>query len=297
MKITFSALIATSVAVLGCLAASAAGRGQQPVPTFRSDVRLIEVYVTVLDHNGRYVSGLTRDRFEILDNGVPCSFSAFESTTSGFSCAILLDRTGSMGSVLPVVKNAILRFIDAFRENDVFALYSFNTSLTTLVEFTRDKNAAKQAVLNTIAQGATALFDSLSEVTRELSQRKGKKVVIVFTDGADNSSYLNANAVMRRARNSGIPVYAVAEGEAIRSLELMKTLQNLSRATGGSAFTVSKPSRIDEVFQDISADMQHAYLLAYAPPDLNDSHWRTIRVSIKDPKGLRIRAREGYFAR
>ncbi len=166
-----------------------------------------------------------------------------------------------------------------------------------LVDFTRDKNAAKQAVLSTIAQGATALFDSLSEIAKQLSLRKGKKAVIVFTDGADNSSYLNANAVMRRARSSGIPVYAVAEGEALGSLELMKALRDLSRATGGSAFAVSKPSQIDEVFQGLSAYMQHAYLLAYAPPEANGSHWRTIRVNIKDSKGLRIRAREGYYVR
>lgn len=122
-------------------------------------------------------------------------------------------------------------------------------------------------------------------------------MVIVFTDGADNSSYLDVNAVMRRARNSGIPVYAVAQGEALRSPQLMKTLQDLSRATGGSAVAISKPSGIDEVFQGISVDMQHAYLLAYAPPESNDTHWRTIRVNVKDAKGLRIRAREGYYAR
>lgn len=298
MKIpNLSAIIVISVAVLGCVAASAQEKTWQVVPTFRSDVSLIEVYVTVLDHGGRYVTGLTRDRFEILDDGVPCSFAAFESPSSGFSCAILLDRTGSMGLAFPAVKNALLRFIDAFRENDVFALYSFNTSLTTLADYTRDKNAAKQAVLNTIAQGATALFDSLSAVTLQLSLRKGKKAVIVFTDGADNSSYLNATAVMRRARNSGIPVYAVAEGDALQSAELMKTLTDLGRATGGSAFAVDKASRIDDVFRHISADMQHAYLLAYAPPESNGSRWRTIRVNVKDSKGLRIHAREGYYVR
>jgi len=292
-----SAIIAIAVAILGCVVASAQETAGQAVATFRSDVRLIEVYVTVLDHRGRYVTGLTRDRFEILDEGIPCPFSAFESTSSGFSCAILLDRTGSMGLAFPAVKNAILRFIDAFRENDVFALYSFNTSLTTLVDYTRDKDAAKQAVLNTIAQGATALFDSLSAITLQLSQRKGKKAVIVFTDGADNSSYLNANAVMRRARNSGIPVYAVAEGDALGSVELMRTLSDLSHLTGGFAYAVNKTSRIDEVFRDISANMQNAYMLAYAPPEPNGSHWRTIRVNIKDSKGLRIRAREGYYVR
>lgn len=157
MKYSFWAAIpALCAAILSSPAAAPAATGQQP-PTFRSDVRLIEVYVTVLDRDGRYVSGLTRDRFEILDNGIPCASLAFEATTSGFSCAILLDRTGSMGPVLPAVKSAILRFIDEFRANDVLALYSFNTALTSLMEFSSDKDAAKQAVLTTIAGGGHCL--------------------------------------------------------------------------------------------------------------------------------------------
>jgi VWFA-related protein len=288
---------AISVIFFGCLAVSMRGSGPQALPVFRSDVRLIEVYVTVHDRNGRHVSGLARDRFEILDDGIPCVLTAFESTTTGFSCAILLDGTGSMDLVLPTVKNAILRFIGAFRENDLFALYSFNTALTTLVDYTGDKDAGKRAVLTTIAQGGTALFDSLSEVTHRLAERKGKKFVIVFTDGADNSSYLNAEAVKRMSKNAGIPVYAVAVGEALGNRELMKTLLALGQGTGGSAFEARKPSRIDEVFQNISADMRHAYLLAYTPPDSTESRWRTIQVNIKDAKGLQIRAREGYYAR
>src|SRR5918912_514434 len=82
------------------------------VPTFKSEVRLIEVYATVLDHKGNYLKGLTRDSFEVLDNGAPQPIVAFESEASDLSCAILLDTTGSMEQALPEVKNAVVRFID-----------------------------------------------------------------------------------------------------------------------------------------------------------------------------------------
>jgi VWFA-related protein len=258
---------------------------------------MIEVFVTVLDRKGKYVSGLTQDHFEIFDNGSSCPISAFEPVASKLSCAILLDRTGSMLAAMPVVKNAVLRFIDAFRENDLFAVYSFNTSLHTIQEFTQDKSAAKQAVLHTIAQGATALFDSLSEVAQQLSQQKGKKVIVVFTDGSDNSSYLDASSVVHRVKMLGIPVYAMAQGEALQNVGLMKTLQEMSRATGATSFALKKSSEVEGVFQAISTDLQHSYMIAYTPPDVKDTRWRTIRVNVKDLKDARIHAREGYYAR
>jgi Ca-activated chloride channel family protein len=273
------------------------GDQQQSVPLFRSDVRLIEVYVTVLDSKGKYVSGLTEDRFEIFDDGAPCPIFSFEPVANGLSCAILLDRTGSMLAAMSAMKNALLRFIDAFRENDQFAIYSFNTSLRTIQGFTRDKNAAKQTVLRTIAQGATALFDSLSEVIDQLSRQKGKKVIVVSTDGDDNSSYLHSSAVVRKAKNAGIPVYALAQGDALMKASLIKTLKDVSRATGGFAYEVKKSSSAEKVFQEISMNLQHAYMISYVPPDANEVRWRSIRVNVKDLKNPRICAREGYYSR
>jgi VWFA-related protein len=271
------------------------GSRQDVIPTYRSSVRLVEVYVTVLDNRSKYVSGLTQDRFEIFDEGIRCPITDFDPVTSNFSCAMLLDRTGSMLAAMPALKNATLRFIDSFRENDSFAVYAFSTSLVPLQEFTQDKNAAKQAVLRTIAHGATALYDSLSEVTARLSTRKGKKLIVVMTDGDDNSSYLTSSAVIRKAKFLGIPIYAVAQGEALSKKDLMKTLKELARATGASCHAVQKGSEIEEVFQDIAADIQHSYLIAYAPPEANDARYRSIRVNVAGMKNLRIRAREGYY--
>ena len=284
-------------AAFDCSHAAVSRLQQKTVPTFRSDVRLIEVYVTILDSKGRYVSGLTRDQFEIVDDGIPCPILAFEPVTSSFSCAILLDRTGSMLASMPVLKSATLRFIDSFRQDDSFSVFSFNTSLQTLQDFTQDKNAAKQAVLRTIAQGATALFDSLSEVSLQLSARKGKKVIVVFTDGGDNSSYLNADAVIRRSKNLGIPVYAAAQGDALANAGLMKTLREVSRATGGSSYAIKRSADIEEVFQDITGNIQHSYMVAYVPPEADGVRWRSIRVNVKGMRDPRIRAREGYYSK
>lgn len=279
--------------LLWALAATALA--QNPETVFRADVRLVEVYATVLDHRGRFVDGLTRDRFELRDEGAPQPLAVFEASQADVSCAILLDTTGSMAHALPAVKNGIVRLIDQFREGDSVAVYSFSTSLRVLHEFTTDKAAAKRAVLMTRAAGETALFDSLSQLARELARRSGKKAIVVFTDGMDNRSLLNAGAAITRARKVGVPVYAVAQGEALKSRELMKELDELARRTGGHSYRIEKAADMPRVFEDISNELKHTYLLAYRPPAVEERRWRIIQVSVNGLKDYKLRAREGYL--
>ena len=148
---------------------------------FTAVARLVEVHVSVADGKRRYVPGLTRDRFRALDNGEQQEISVFEADESGFSCAILLDTTCSIERALPTVKRAILEFIGDLRSNDSVAVYAFRTQLEQLQLFTLDKNEAKRAVLKTRADGATALFDSVYRVTKDLAGVEGKKALLVFT--------------------------------------------------------------------------------------------------------------------
>jgi len=275
---------------LGVLPAAA-----QPGVVFESEARLVEVYVTVLDRQGRFVDGLTRGRFQVTDNGQPRPIVAFETVAADLSCAILLDTTGSMARALPVVKNAILRMLDRMRPNDEVAVYGFSATLTLLQGFTTDKSAAKKAVLEVRAQGRTALFDALSQVSREISRRAGKKVIVAFTDGLDNASVLHSEAALTRARKVGALVYTVAQGEALQSSALAGQLKEIARRTGGQAYQARQARDVERVFQDISEDLRHTYLLAYKPPPASDGKWRTIQVAVGDLPGAKVRAKEGYF--
>ena len=140
------------------------------------------------------------------------------------------------------------------------------------------------------------MFDALSEVTGEISNQPGKKVVVVFTDGDDNSSVLTAQAAVGRATKNGVPVFSIAEGEASASSRLKKILMDLSRSTGGETFEISDMKDIDEIFLKISTVLPHMYLITYQPPvEPDDGKWRQIEISIADEKGYRIRAKQGYF--
>ena len=110
------------------------------------------------------------------------------------------------------------------------------------------------------------MFDALSGAAQELSQRSGKKVLILFTDGDDNSSALNASAAVARAKKAGVPLYTIAEGEAMHSKNLRKLLDDLSQRTGGAAYEVKKPGEIEQVFHEISEDLRHLYMISYRPP-------------------------------
>jgi VWFA-related protein len=271
-------------------------RGQQLPTVIKIEVHLVEVYATIYDHKGGYVDGLARESFQVFDDGKAEQITEFETSGQSLSCGILLDTTGSMAEALPRVKNSIVKLIDALDPQDSVAIYTFDSHLTVRQEFTTDKPSAKRAVLRTRAEGQTALFDALSEAAQDISQRAGKKALIVFTDGDDNASVLNASASVTRAKKLGIPLYAIAEGEATRSPNLRKLLSDLSERTGGASYTAKKPGDIEQIFQKIAEDLKHLYMIAYQPPSSpGDTRWHKIELSVGGVKDYRIRAKEGYF--
>jgi VWFA-related protein len=200
-----------------------------------------------------------------------------------------------MQFALPALKNAALRLISELRPEDSVAVYNFSDSVTELQAFTTDKAAAKRAVLRTQAFGDTALYDALARVGQDLVGHAGKKVIVLFTDGKDNASTLNPDAAIQRAKANGVPIYTIAQGEAIGHKDLLDQLAGISKATGGEAFAIEKPSEIGRVFDKVSEDLTHGYLLSFQPPPAENPAWRPIQVTVGGPRGLKVRAREGYY--
>jgi Ca-activated chloride channel family protein len=263
---------------------------------FRAGGRIVEAYATVTDGRGRYVDDLAPGQFAILEDGKTKPVFAFENHTSSVSVALVFDTTGSMVATLPPLKNAAMQLVDELRPTDSVAVYSFNDTVTELQPFTADKLAAKRAILKTHASGITALYDALVRVNHDLAARTGKKVIIVFTDGSDNASMLTADIAVERAKARGIPIYTIAEGEALTHPELIKELGNMSQATGGTPFLIRKTSDIGAVFEKMSQDLMHGYLLDFQAVPGDNREWRKIEVVLSGRKGLLVRAREGYYA-
>ena len=103
---------------------------------------------------------------------------------------------------------------------------------------------------------------------------------------------------MAQAKKSGIPVYTVAQGEARHSESLMGRLKDIARMTGGKTYGVKDAHEAAKIFEDVSAELQHTYLLSYRPPETKDYGWRRIQVSLngdKEYKDCTVRSKEGYF--
>jgi len=283
-----------SLALIACI--SAAARAQQEITTLHVQAHLVEVAVTVTDGEGHFLDGLTRDNFHVLENGQPQKITSFENSAHALHCAILLDTTASMDSALPHVKNSVSRLIDELGPDDSVAIYTFADRLVIQQDWTTDKNAAKRAALRLRASGSTAFYDALAETSQEVAERPGKKAIVVFTDGDDNASVLNSVAASNRAKKDGIPLFTIAEGEATRSPKLKQILYDLGVSSGGSAYEAKSLSSIEEIFQKISDELRHMYLLTYEPHgDSSDGKWRSIAVSVDGRKELHARAREGYL--
>jgi Ca-activated chloride channel family protein len=262
---------------------------------FTSDVRLVEVYASVLDHKGNHVDGLLKERFRILDEGAPQAVYSFDADNVNLTCAILLDTTGSMQAVLPRVKNAVSNLLDQLREGDSAAIFGFSSNIEMLQDFTTDRAAAKRAVLRTRAGGVTALFDAIADVSRAIAPHAGKKAIVLLTDGDDNASGLTAAAAVKRVLETGVPIFTVAEGEARRSPQLRKRLRQLAEQTGGLSYEPNNASDIEKVFRDIEGELKHLYMLTYRPPPGDPTRWRAIQVQIAGAETYKVRGKQGYF--
>jgi VWFA-related protein len=166
--------------------------------------------------------------------------------------------------------------------------------VTELQPFTTDKQAAERAILQAHALGGTALYDALVRVNRDLSGRSGKKAIVVFTDGDDNLSTLSAAIAIARAKAAGAPIYTIAQGEALRRSDFLEQLAGISNSTGGLPFVIRDPSEILKVFESVSQDLTHGYLLTFQPPSEETTGWHAIKVGLGAAKGRTVRAREGY---
>jgi VWFA-related protein len=253
------------------------------------------VYASIFDKRGNPLPNLTRDRFAVLDAGTPQALAVFEGADDMLSCALLLDTTGSMADYLPTLRIAVIHFVDDLRAEEAIAVYTFNRTLQQAQKFTTDKRLVKQAVMRTSAAGGTRLFDAVAQVSRDLEAHQGKKALVVFTDGDDNASMLNAAGASRQASQSGVPIYIIAQGTALKDARLMKILDEMAANTGGIAFRLTKPDKIGEVFSEISRNLRHTYLLSWKLPDGAGKAWHPIKITVAGAEDARIRARLGYW--
>lgn len=299
---------AACVCVQVTAAASALAQDMpQARATFRSALDVVTIHASVRDRQGKLVTGLTPDDFEIRDNGqVRRVLSLRSDRESPISLAILVDMSGSMrlSGKVDMARQAYASVLAQLRAGqDEVALFTFDEALHERRGFTQDIPGLANALDVFEPFGSTSLYDATAATARKLAERAGdNKAIVVLTDGADTSSRMSAGEVSGIAASIDVPVYVVATLPASeQELPLQRVamrasdtadLRDLATWTGGQFVFASSLGQTVLAASALITDLRHRYLLGIEAAD--DPAWRRIDVKVRRP-AITVKARAGYF--
>lgn len=260
---------------------------------FSSGVNLVEVYATVTDAKGEPITDLTREDFTVTENGAPQKVSAFAAGDFPLSVAIGIDRSFSMADRLPVAKSAARIFLGELRPADEALLIAIGSQVTPM-ELTNDRSKQYTALNELDAFGSTSLYDAIAFAIGAIQKTKGRRALVLLSDGSDRYSTLTATDALERARRSDVMIYPVALGR-----ERPPVFAELATVTGGRSFHLRDTKALPDTLRAIARELRYQYLLGYTPSRpivAGQEEWRSIGVTVAR-SGVRVRARDGYLAR
>jgi Ca-activated chloride channel homolog len=259
------------------------------------DVDVVQVTVTVKDDRGQYVKGLPRSAFHVAENGQPQTISHFYSEDVPLELVVALDMSGSMEPAMPTLKKAVSRFLGAVPSRHRVTLTGFNSDVFTLTRKTTDPQERMKSVDRLTAWGSTVLYEAILSGAEMLGSQMGRKALVVFTDGDDQSSHATATDVEERLQASDLTLYMIGQGRGVTSQPLRKIMERLARPTGGRALFSESIDKLTDSFDDLLEELSNQYVLGYQPTNgARDDTWRQITVEVDGHR--RVRARQGYRA-
>lgn len=276
----------------------------QSSPTFRVNVKLVNVFATVVDENGAPVGGLTKQDFTVYEDDKPQKIAVF-NRESGLPLSIVLEVDTSLSTHkdLRLELESARRFTRTIlRPVDALALFQFSEIVDELVPFTADLRRIDSGIDHIHPGAATAMYDAIYLGSRALGRRQGRKVMVIITDGGDTVSTTDYGQALRAAQEAEAIVYSIIvvpiEADAGRDIGGEHALIQLSHDTGGKYFYAEGINQLDEAFRKISDELRTQYLLAYYPSErVSDSDFRRIKILVNTPAGKdwSVRARTGYY--
>jgi Ca-activated chloride channel homolog len=309
-------LVGVSLAV--GLAAGLAAAPQQP-PVFRGGSDAVHVFVTVTDKDGRLVPTLSKEDFEIRDEGKPQPITLFDNTPQPVRLIVMLDVSGSMEGNLPLLRAAAQQLFARLRPDDVARVGTFGRDVTISAEFTHDPEQLRRALPDTIAPDApTPLWRGLDEALDAFGTEGGARpVILVLSDGKDAPQFsfrqkmVSQAEIIERARREDVMIYAIgmrsrsrqpmAPGIGRGGLQAMMTadlpdpgLAIVAEHTGGGYAEIRYGEDLGAAFAKVADELHSQYLLGFAPPK-RDGKVHEIDVRLAQ-RGMKARARRSYVA-
>ena len=282
--------------------APATGQSQQDDEVVRVNTDLVVLNITVTDAAGQYVPGLKLSDFKVFEDGreVPAQLIAsFSIQESPYASVVLLDTSGSMEVRLSLARSAAIRFLDRLREEDVAAVYKFDSKVERVQEFSTGRDLAPMA-FGLRAKGMTRLNDAIVDAVNALAERtERRKAIVILSDGMDNSSRASSEKAIESALAIGATIYAVdmsAFGDGSHNQQSAAVLKNFADKSGGLFVGTPGGPALREAFANIADELAHQYTIAYRPLNqTRDGKWRKLEVKVSRPE-VSVRTRKGYRA-
>ena len=270
--------------------------------TFRGSVTTVEIPVTVTDSNNRLITGLTRDDFEVFEDGDPEPITQFSDKRTPVSVGVLLDISDSMrGQPIVDARGALDRFMaDLLEGEDEAFVGAFNHLPRILVPWTAPPSRLAGRLDTERPTGGTAIYDAIAASMSMFGRRqRTRAAMIVISDGADTASDHSLPQTRELLRRSDAFVYAIAIDSAteqrVSTQVNPEALREITGPSGGYTEVVRTSADLGPATQRIAEELNSQYMLAYATTRPQDGSWRTIRVRVRNRDYI-ARARRGYFA-
>jgi Ca-activated chloride channel family protein len=284
-------------------AAAVYAQSQRP---FRAGIDLVSFGVSVTDRQGKPVTKLTADDFQILENGKPQAVKFFAvgqpDEAPPLHLGLLLDTSGSMADDLKDARSACVKFVNALDRAADVTLVDFATEVRVARFGPDDYPRLVERIRERKADGWTALYDAIGVYLNGAQNQDGQKVLVLYTDGGDTTSSLSFHDMLDLLKASDVTVYTVGYLEHQSSTGRIQQRTELQRAadiTGGQAYFPGVAKDLDGVFDKIREELAARYSLGYVSSDARtDGAWRTVEIKLlrRDLKGVKLRTRTGYFA-
>jgi len=276
--------------------------------TLRVQTTLVQIPVAVTDSFNRFVLGLQKNDFHLLEDGVEQDIARFSGEDAPISVGLVFDESGSIGGKLRTSQAAVAQFMKTMGNDDEAFLVEFSDSAKLSVGFTSYPEKIQNALRAAQPAGLTAMLDAINLGLREMKEaRNSRKAIVVISDGGDNHSQYTSAQIEALVRAADVQVYAMGVFEPTFSPGLSpeevsgpRLLSEIATQTGGRAFAAALTGDLPSVAARIAVELRNQYVLGYYPKNqTHDGKYRTVEVKVSQPSGvspLKPHWRQGYYA-
>src|SRR5690242_3103653 len=269
-------------------------------------VNLVVLHTTVLDDRQRFADGLKLENFRVFEDKVEQKVSVFKREDLPVSMGLVIDNSGSMRDKRPKVNEAAITLVQASNPQDEAFVVNFNDDfyLDLDKDFTSSVPELKEALERIDSRGSTALYDAIIGSLDHLKKAsKDKRVLLVVTDGEDNSSHNSLEKTLREIQKTDTVIYTIGllgDEKRKEKNNAMRALKRIAEASGGLAFFPESVDDVHSICEQVAHDIRNQYTLAYYPSNARkDGTFRAVSVQVIPPRGrgkLVARTRNGYYA-